>query len=101
LLANLASLEIRDRSGAAVTAAEFPRLKPFIPEVQDDYETVVYKLEQMKRVINDENLIIGETFGVDLSGVASRQARPTSGRVGNEPNPSNMSAADRLRSGRY
>ena len=31
---------IHSRSGAAVTAAEFPRLAPFIPSEKDDADTV-------------------------------------------------------------
>lgn len=43
-IADLGSLVIHDRSGAAVTAAEFPRLKPFIPDAKDDPATVKKKL---------------------------------------------------------
>jgi len=58
LIANIGSLEIRDRSGAAVTAAEFPRLRPFIPNLTDTAETVRTKLRQMKRIIEEENAFI-------------------------------------------
>lgn len=44
-IADLGSLVIHDRSGAAVTAAEFPRLAPFIPGATDDAATVKKKLE--------------------------------------------------------
>jgi hypothetical protein len=44
-IADLGSLVIHDRSGAAVTAAEFPRLAPFIPTEKDDAETVQKKLK--------------------------------------------------------
>lgn len=95
LMANLSSLEIRDRSGAAVTAAEFPRLQPFIPSVGDDYETVIKKLQGMKRVIAEENLVMGQAYGVDLSGLmpddnagrasgtAGRRTPGTTGAFGN------------------
>jgi hypothetical protein len=43
-IADLGSLVIHDRSGAAVTAAEFPRLRPFIPAATDDAVTVKKKL---------------------------------------------------------
>ena len=43
-IADLGSLVIHDRSGAAVTAAEFPRLAPFIPGATDDAKTVKKKL---------------------------------------------------------
>lgn len=48
-IADLGSLIIHDRSGAAVTAAEQPRLKPFIPQVTDDPATVKKKLEGFVR----------------------------------------------------
>jgi hypothetical protein len=37
---DIGSLKIHDRSGAAVSASEFPRLKPFIPQVTDSPEKV-------------------------------------------------------------
>jgi hypothetical protein len=43
-VADLGSLVIHDRSGAAVTAAEMPRLAPFIPQATDDPETARKKL---------------------------------------------------------
>lgn len=45
-IADLGSLVIHDRSGAAVTAAEFPRLAPFIPTEKDDPATARKKLDQ-------------------------------------------------------
>lgn len=45
-IGDLGSLVIHDRSGAAVTAAEFPRLRPFIPQTTDNPETVKKKLER-------------------------------------------------------
>lgn len=47
-VANIGSLKLHDRSGAAVTAAEFPRLRPFIPNQFDKPETIVKKLTGMK-----------------------------------------------------
>jgi hypothetical protein len=48
-IADLGSLIIHDRSGAAVTAAEFPRLAPFIPTEKDDPATARKKLEQFAK----------------------------------------------------
>lgn len=45
-IADLGSLVIHDRSGAAVTAAEFPRLAPFIPTEKDDAQAAQKKLKQ-------------------------------------------------------
>lgn len=47
-VADIGSLIIHDRSGAAVSAAEFPRLAPFIPQATDDPATVKTKLENLK-----------------------------------------------------
>lgn len=49
-IADLGSLVIHDRSGAAVTAAEFPRLQPFIPSPRDDPSTVKKKLQNFVSV---------------------------------------------------
>ncbi len=54
-IADIGSLVIHDRSGAAVTASESERLKPFIPLPTDDYDTVVKKLTRMKKIADDES----------------------------------------------
>jgi hypothetical protein len=48
-VANIGSLVVHDRSGAAVTASEFPRLRPFIPAVGDPPEVVRTKLRSFAR----------------------------------------------------
>jgi hypothetical protein len=48
-VADIGSLKIHDRSGASVTAAETPRLKPFIPSVHDKPEVIKTKLDNFKR----------------------------------------------------
>lgn len=53
-IADLGSLVIHDRSGAAVTAAEFPRLTPFIPSSRDDPATVEKKLKRFVQVYKQE-----------------------------------------------
>jgi len=52
-VADLGSMIIHDRSGAAVTAAEFPRLRPFIPLMTDDQETVVKKLKRFMEIYQE------------------------------------------------
>ncbi len=49
LVSDIGSLKMHDRSGAAVTAAETPRLKPFIPSATDSPETVKEKLSLFQR----------------------------------------------------
>ena len=47
-VADIGSLIIHDRSGAAVTASETPRLMPFIPDVRDDADTIRKKLTRFR-----------------------------------------------------
>jgi hypothetical protein len=56
-LADISSMVIHDRSGAAVSASEFPRLSPFIPQKTDSSQTVLTKLQNMKanlQAMNEE-----------------------------------------------
>ena len=55
LLARLAAQEFHDFSGAAVTPSEAARLKPFLPSVNDDVETVITKLATMRKQIHGLN----------------------------------------------
>jgi len=48
LVADISSLKIHDRSGAAVTASEFPRLRPFIPAATDTPGVAAAKLRQLR-----------------------------------------------------
>jgi hypothetical protein len=57
-LGDLGSMIIHERSGAAVTASEYPRLRPFIPLVTDDPETVKKKLVKF---VNEYRKVTDET----------------------------------------
>lgn len=48
LVANVGSLLMHDRSGAAVSISEFPRLAPFIPSVRDRGPALVTKLQKLR-----------------------------------------------------
>jgi hypothetical protein len=48
-IADIGSQKIHDRSGAAVTISEAPRLMPFIPQVTDTPKTVQTKLERLEK----------------------------------------------------
>lgn len=65
LVADIGSLKIHDRSGAAVTAAEFPRLKPFIPQATDDPEVVREKLMNFRREYEQVLSDMRDTFSED------------------------------------
>ncbi len=53
-ISNVASLIIHDRSGAAVTVSEFPRLAPFIPRQGDTPQVVRDKMAKLKQNIEQE-----------------------------------------------
>lgn len=53
-LANVGSLIIHDRSGAAVTLSEFPRLQPFIPTATDTPQAVRDKVKKLIEIIEGE-----------------------------------------------
>lgn len=61
-IADIGSLKIHDRSGAAVTASETPRLKPFIPSISDDYDTALTKLKRMRDVQAAEQEVLTGTY---------------------------------------
>lgn len=54
-VADISSMIIHDRSGAAVSASEFPRLAPFIPQKTDDPATVKVKLQNLKATLEAMN----------------------------------------------
>lgn len=54
-ISDIGSLKIHDRSGAAVTISESPRLMPFIPLASDDAATVRVKLKKLAIEVNNES----------------------------------------------
>jgi hypothetical protein len=64
-IANIGSLKLHERSGAAVTASETPRLKPFIPAITDDYETALKKLKDMRDIQLAEEEVLKGTYNKD------------------------------------
>lgn len=64
-IADIGSLKINDRSGAAVTASETPRLMPFIPLATDDNETVLKKLRRLKLEVANETNAMKEIYSKD------------------------------------
>jgi hypothetical protein len=64
-IADIGSLVLHERSGAAVTAAESPRLLPFIPLATDDNATAVKKLKRMREIAAADQLGLTETYSED------------------------------------
>lgn len=65
LVADVGSLKIHDRSGAAVTASETPRLMPFIPSATDDVKTAKKKLGLFKNEYAAMQHDMNETYSRD------------------------------------
>jgi len=61
-IADIGSLKLHDRSGAAVTASESPRLMPFIPLATDDRETVLKKLNRLKLEVQNETSAMKDIY---------------------------------------
>ncbi|HEY8878640.1 MAG TPA: hypothetical protein VIN03_13820 [Roseateles sp.] len=81
MIADLGSMVIHDRSGAAVTAAESPRLMPFIPLITDSADTATKKLKRFKQVYEQEQQALNDTYskaqGYKPNPVASGGGTPT------------------------
>lgn len=93
-ISNLGSLVIHDRSGAAVTAAEFPRLAPFIPSSTDDPATARKKLNQFVqnyRALVDDQVNFYRESGYRVP-VESLQSGPSTGGA-----PPRITSPDQLR----
>lgn len=61
-IADVGSLKIHDRSGAAVTVGEAPRLMPFIPSATDSKDTAMKKLKRLRLEIANESAALSETY---------------------------------------
>lgn len=81
-VADIGSMLIHDRSGAAVSASEFPRLAPFIPQATDDPATVKTKLENLKANIQMMQEETQQTFSPDQG------YKPFNSAPGGAPPPS-------------
>lgn len=70
-LANVGSLIIHDRSGAAVTVSEYPRLAPFVPKVTDTPEAIRIKLGKLREALMADTKAIEEQLGIGAPAPAS------------------------------
>jgi hypothetical protein len=112
LISDIGSLKIHDRSGAAVSVSEFPRLAPFIPTVGDSGPVLKDKLANFQReyinALNDMNSEYGADKGYSANstvtetlknGRTPRYQAPNSGEDPNQPKSahSGLSDADLLK----
>lgn len=77
-IANIGSLIIHERSGAAVTASETPRLLPFVPQITDNKETVIKKLTRLKQIQMDEAEALSGTYTPDQGFMEFKPGKITS-----------------------
>lgn len=75
-IANIGSLQIHDRTGAAMTAREEPRLAPFVPNVGDTPEAIRTKLKKLKASIGVETDYLAKGVNAPSSAGASTAASP-------------------------
>jgi hypothetical protein len=64
-IADIGSLVLHDRSGAAVTASEEPRLLPFIPTPSDTAESAKTKLTRMLKYAREQQEALKGTYSQD------------------------------------
>jgi hypothetical protein len=79
-VADIGSLVMHERSGAAVTAAESPRLVPFIPLITDDNATALKKLKRMQKILEGEQQGLVETYSKEQG----YKENPIRGKAGEE-----------------
>lgn len=84
-IANVGSLLIHDRSGAAVSVSEFPRLSPFVPDVSDTPEAAKKKLRALRA--NLEQIVNELDRGALLSEIQGGARAPASVPRGTEQPP--------------
>jgi hypothetical protein len=96
-LANIGSLIIHDRSGAAVTVAETPRLMPFIPLVTDPPSVARQKLARLKAEIAGMNADYEAQYSEDQGYRPFKGAGDSPG--GSMPRPRSIQEAMKLTSG--
>lgn len=83
LLSDVGSRTIHERTGAAMGAAEWARLKGFVPTETDSHEQIRNKIVRMRQALADETTGMGMPYGVmsleDIGGVSNI---PEARRVG-------------------
>ncbi len=75
-VANIGSAKIHDRSGAAVTVKEMPRLAPFIPTATDRADAIVVKLQKMREALLAEQEGINGMYNMVPATLAAPSAAP-------------------------
>lgn len=76
-VANIGSQIVHDRSGAAVTIGEVPRLRPFIPDITyDDGPAIIAKLRKLDKIMGEMNLEMSKSFAAQGYNIGSTAGTP-------------------------
>ena len=67
-VSNVGSQLLAARSGAAISAAEFERLSPFVPAITDNVETIRAKLNSLSRELSRVNRSYQDVMGAQTGG---------------------------------
>lgn len=95
LVADIGSMKVHDRSGAAVTASETPRLLPFIPSATDDPKTIQKKVGLFKKEIEAMQQDITSTYSSEqgYKPFGSKLPQPAPANPGAQPPKSTPSVS--------
>lgn len=99
MISDIGSLVLHDRSGAAVTASETPRLLPFIPLATDDPQTAKRKLTRFLQVYKQEQEGLTQTYSKE-QGYQPSPVKPATPEV-TAPGAGPAAFADPSKEARY
>ncbi len=101
ILADLGSRTIHERTGAAMGAKEWARLRGFVPTETDSHSQVITKLMRMRQALADETLGIGLPYGVaTLEDIGGPSQIPEANRTPVNGSANGAAMVHRLRGGR-
>jgi hypothetical protein len=86
-ISDLESMIVKDRSGATVTMAESPRLRPFIPSIRDSAETAQKKLTRLRQLVDEETKLLGAFYPGAMDTATGVAPQLTGQRPGTAPAP--------------
>lgn len=79
-VADIGSKQINDRSGAAVTISEYPRLAPFVPKASDHPDVALAKMRKLREKIAEEQQLFMSAYGPE-QGYRATPLIPSQGQL--------------------
>ena len=99
MITDIGSLVLHDRSGAAVTASETPRLLPFIPLPTDDNATARKKLVRFKQIYEQEQQAYLDAYSKDQGYKTPKVPKPVPATTGSSPKVGTIEDGHRFKGG--